>query len=237
MDERRAKITDAVQDDDGTWLYSWQEQEANYTTGADQLPVAFASGTADLNPAVEINNTEVPVGTVAHLRPRGFVNGQLWFEFAHEESSAVETGALGYVATGPIFPSLTWVASGFMLDLPSAGTYFVFGAICAVSLPAFGYAGGLAMIAARLFNNTAGVPIDLSLGICISQSDPPATYSGLALHGQCAVGVVVTVTGPTVLEIQGYRTDITPGWSISSISTDVVDSGDHGTRLGYMKVG
>lgn len=95
----RAKLT-AKTNSGGTWLYSWKEQIADLTTGADTDPLAFRSGIATINPAVELNNAEVDADTFVWMRERGFVAGQMWYEFAAPDGSGSGdgSGGCGWVA-------------------------------------------------------------------------------------------------------------------------------------------
>lgn len=211
MDDVRCEITDAVQTD-GTWFYAWEQREANYDTGADQQPLAFASGTTTVNPAVEVNNTEVPVGTIVFIRPRGFVGGQLWFEFAHEEGSAAApvTGQVTFSLTA-ITTDSTWTTiAGSQLNLPSAGIYnlkCVMGvAAHATVLPP----GEAAQVYGRFADITTPALMPGSVATCFCQQ-----VTGVGLTDSGTIVTQYTAPGPVTVEVQAYRDPAT--WAFCNV--------------------
>ncbi len=126
MNAKRCIITDKGQTD-GTWYYGWAEVEANYVTGADQTPLAFARGTLLINPAVEVNNNEVDVGTIVYVRQRGYVAGQLWFEFEYTPKGGALPIVQAMLASDYLltFSSAWETLPDMLIDVPTTGRYIV----------------------------------------------------------------------------------------------------------------
>lgn len=83
-----AKITAASLDTDAvTWLYSWAEQQGQATSATRVAADPGRVGSTTNSPAREINNQEVAVGTLVVMYCRGFVGGQLAYEFAAPDGS------------------------------------------------------------------------------------------------------------------------------------------------------
>ncbi|AMV25530.1 hypothetical protein VT84_14120 [Gemmata sp. SH-PL17] len=95
----------------GRIYYAWEQRERNYTTSAFQAPVSPLRGTTTVNPAREVNNNDVPTGTIVFVRQAGSVGGQVYYEFQYETGGSGGGGACGSIvkvgtddcikATGP----------------------------------------------------------------------------------------------------------------------------------------
>lgn len=233
MDEVRCEITDAVQTD-GVWFYAWEQREANYDTGADQKPLAFAGGTTEVNPAVEVNNTAVPIGTIAFIRPRGFVQGQLWFEFAHEEGgSAIENDqvTLGSQYTIMADNTVEFIPA-FELEIPSDGEYLIWAqAIASVQVSSLG-SGAPCAIAFELYKNGAtqtNVAGPIAAAPIVSM-----TFDGMAHSQRLYPGFPFTAGDVLTMGVQ-RRANTGGVFSVATINTSW--RGLLGeTRMAYAKV-
>ncbi|QEG26493.1 hypothetical protein GobsT_12330 [Gemmata obscuriglobus] len=106
----RAVIT-AKDDSSGRWRYGWKEQGTDLGTGGDLDPLGYRRGTTSVNPAVELNDREVAPGTVVWLRERGFVAGQMWYEFAVTAGATSSTTTTTTTTAGPCAGACQWTYS------------------------------------------------------------------------------------------------------------------------------
>lgn len=162
----RATITDK-DDASGRWLYAWEQVAADYTSGDDIDPGAKRTGALDNSPAVEINDAEVDVGTVVHLRERGYVGGQMWYEFSHPAGGgATDPTFYSYVSASPASVSTTGMTrSTVIYEVPRAH-YWV---TAVVTIAFSGGAGSAVLYLGRCNHGAAPNPVKVQVNA--SRSD------------------------------------------------------------------
>ncbi|AMV27377.1 hypothetical protein VT84_23460 [Gemmata sp. SH-PL17] len=221
----RAEITGV-----SSGLYSWEERTTNYTTGADVAPASVRKGTTSLNPAVEINGATVPTGTKVWLRRRGYVGGQMYYEFQYEPpaGSSGITGNFSQIGTNyTILTDNTWENTGITLSLPGAGTYLiqfnsnVYLNVSAITTPS---SNGTA-IQTRFYDVTAGTAINQSVTFAgrVETVNRPMLNNFL-------MSCVFTASGAKTLRVEALR------YGGNTWATSIINNGTNLASIGYLKL-
>ncbi|MBP3956474.1 hypothetical protein J8F10_14430 [Gemmata sp. G18] len=212
----------------GRIYYAWEQRERNYTTGDFQAPISPLRGTTTVAPAREVNNADVPTGTIVLARQAGSVGGQVCYEFQYEPGGSAPTPVYGEstLSLYTITADFTWFDSTLSISLPSAGTYSL--ECTATARGGVSVVGATSYIAARLWdvtNNSDLNPADPSIAFLIQ---PQTTVA--VVRATTTFGFNHTAAGAKTIRLEVFRgpnfgTSIIDGYSNSSV-----------TRLRYWKI-
>ncbi len=218
------------------WVYGWTEQISDIETALDKdgLSPRFGTVTDDdtySSPALEVNDAEVAVDTIVWLRPRGYLNNQIIYEFL---APVAEGDIPSDHVTNTTFLDLTtdsWTdVPGVSIDIPDAGIYLLgWSSYASMHLDANTF-GTIASISFRLWDDTNSAVVQDSIMAAVATDQV-----GVQIGGCAAKSLQATTAGPVTLKLQACRNHPTQA-GMTWVFAFVPDNSVYATVVTYVKL-